>query len=76
MAAAAISPAGCAATHGCGTSRSSCAPERTPCGAEIGVWAPVVSKPFDIHQVERLLADAASTRDRASERGTGFERAG
>lgn len=44
--------------------------------AEIGAWAPVVSKPFDIHQVERLLADAASTRDRASERRTGFERAG
>ena len=29
--------------------------------AEIGSWAPVVSKPFDLDEIERFLAAAAST---------------
>lgn len=38
--------------------------------AEIGAWAPVVSKPFDLAEIESFLAGAA--RDDAA----GYERAG
>jgi len=36
--------------------------------AEIGSWAPVVSKPFDIDELERFL-DAAAPRRRSPRRG-------
>lgn len=35
--------------------------------AEIGGWAPVIAKPFDLDQVERFL-DAAARRHRGSDR--------
>jgi DNA-binding response OmpR family regulator len=48
--------------------------------AEIGAWAPVVSKPFDVREMERLLADAAKAaggqRRPGGRPATGFERAG
>lgn len=39
--------------------------------AEIGAWAPVISKPFDLAEIERFL-DAAGRREGAS----AFERSG
>jgi DNA-binding response OmpR family regulator len=47
--------------------------------AEIGAWAPVVSKPFDVVEMERLLADAAEAAPdsrHAVRAATDFERAG
>lgn len=47
--------------------------------AEIGAWAPVVSKPFDVVEMDRLLADAAGAADGGRSAGDGatdFERAG
>ena len=47
--------------------------------AEIGAWAPVVSKPFDIVEMERLLADAADAADarrHVGQAATDIERAG
>ena len=29
---------------------------------EIGAWAPVISKPFNLHEVERILRNAAGDR--------------
>lgn len=40
--------------------------------AEIGAWAPVVSKPFDLAEIERFLAAAAGAR----RRGHSYDRAG
>ncbi|MFP5342831.1 MAG: two-component system response regulator [Candidatus Limnocylindria bacterium] len=44
--------------------------------AEIGAWAPVVSKPFDLGEIEGFLAAAGSTSGRGSGRSDEFERAG
>ncbi len=41
--------------------------------AEIGSWAPVVSKPFSLHEIDAVLAAAATRRRPADDRG---ERAG
>jgi DNA-binding response OmpR family regulator len=38
--------------------------------AEIGVWAPVVAKPFDLGVIEDVLAAAAARRNRVGESST------
>jgi DNA-binding response OmpR family regulator len=42
--------------------------------AEIGGWAPVVAKPFDLHEIEAFLA--AAGRRRRGEDQQSFDRAG
>jgi DNA-binding response OmpR family regulator len=39
--------------------------------AQIGAWAPVVSKPFDVRQIERVLDRAASRRDLEAHQAAG-----
>lgn len=43
--------------------------------AEIGNWAPVISKPFDLGEIERFL-DAAARRDAGQDRRHSYDRAG
>jgi DNA-binding response OmpR family regulator len=43
--------------------------------AEIGSWAPVVSKPFDLDQIETIL-DAAARQHRGVAASKSFHRAG
>lgn len=43
--------------------------------AEIGSWAPVVPKPFDLDQIETIL-DAAARRQRGEAGSKSFHRAG
>ena len=43
--------------------------------AEIGSWAPVVSKPFDLGQIETIL-DAAARQRRTAAASESFHRAG
>jgi DNA-binding response OmpR family regulator len=43
--------------------------------AEIGAWAPVVAKPFDLREIEAVLDQAARSRD-AEAHGRSFGRAG
>ncbi|MDQ2673271.1 MAG: response regulator [Chloroflexota bacterium] len=43
--------------------------------AEIGGWAPVIAKPFDLREIESVLDQAARARDRQPA-GRSFGRAG
>ena len=53
----------CAAIGACAASRCSCAPPPHPMRqAEIGAWVPVVSKPFDLGEIERILDAVAARR--------------
>ena len=71
--AAATSRATCAPTLAWTASRSSCARRHTAIRqAEIGSWAPVVSKPFDLGEIEALpRGRRASQRRRPRVRGSG-----